>query len=101
MSSKSPPTTRYQAVVRAAQQHTVAGLIDELITTDATIQQVLVALEAFTAGLSREEIIIALIEGEAQGMVRYGQPASVQAEPEDAWTEQGRTPPLNPYAGTR
>ena len=71
MSAENSHFTRYQAVVEEAQKHTYAGLKDELITTDATIQLVLAALTAFEHGLSREEIITALIEGEAQGLTLY------------------------------
>ena len=71
MSTENPPFTIYQALVEEAQNHTYTGLMGELLTTDATLQLVLAALTAFEGGLSREEIVTALIEGEAQGITLY------------------------------
>jgi hypothetical protein len=82
MGTENPRLHPYQMVVEQARDHTYSGLIGELTTSDATIQLVLAALTAFAAGLSREDITTALIEGEARGITLY---RNLQAVPDRAY----------------
>ena len=87
MGSENPHYNHYQTVVEHARDHAYTGLIGELTTTDATIQLVLSTLSAFAAGLSREEITTALIEGEAHGITLY---CNMQAVPDRAYWQAVR-----------
>ncbi len=71
MATETPRFNLYQSVVTEAEKHTLLGLQGELVTTDATIELVLAALAAFEGGLTRDDLITALIEGEAQGVTLY------------------------------
>lgn len=100
MRAENPSFALYQALVDEAQNHTYTGLMDELLTTDATIQLVLAALIAFEGGLRREEIVTALIEGEARGATLYRNTLAVpdpaywkvvREEAERYWSDRSRS----------
>lgn len=97
MSSETPLFASYQAVVEQAQEHTLIGLQGELTTTDATIQLILAAIKAFQNGVSQDEIVTALIEGEVRGVNLYSNLRTrndrdywreVQAEAEAFWAKR-------------
>lgn len=71
MFSEDRKLASYFAIVKAAEIHTCMAMAGELSTTDATIQLVLLAMLAFEAGLTYDEITTAIIEGETEGNLLY------------------------------
>lgn len=97
MSAEAPKQDHYLEVIHESENHTVLSLQGELPVSDATIQLVLVAISAFDAGLSQDEIVTALIEGEARGVTLYSNLSAVndlnywkavRAEAEAFWAER-------------
>lgn len=71
MPAETPHFDRYNTLVKQAEQHTLIALQGELLTSDATIELVLAALTAVEHGISRDEVVTALIEGEVQGVTLF------------------------------
>lgn len=60
---------QYQSLLAEAERHTVIVQAGELLTTDATVELVMAAINAFSLGLTVEEISAAINEGEKQGVI--------------------------------
>jgi len=68
MSAENPVFERYQALVSTAEHHAYLTSAGELLNTDKTIELVTEVLNAYQAGLSQQQIIEAIAEGEIRGV---------------------------------
>ena len=71
MSAENPQFQHYQALVQAAEKHSLLACQGELGIDDTVVELVQSALDALAAGVSREEITRALQEGEERGVTLY------------------------------